>query len=542
MSYQVTLAESYFPAQSDLELRDLTIGDQLRETAQQYPDKTGLVEVDIDGNTARSWTYTELLVDSESLAQALTSRFQPGERITVWSPNTPEWVLMEFACALAGIVIVTANPALQARELRYIIEQSGSVALFRVEEYRGNPMHELAMEACEGLTAIREITDLDDLKAMHGTDNGPLPRVDCRDAAMIQYTSGTTGFPKGAVLSHRSLLNNARFYAGRLEVSANTVWANIMPMFHTSGCGMVTLGCLQAGCKMLIVKMFDPPAICRLIEREQVSTILGVPTMLVALLESLEGAPRDVSSVDMFSSGGAMVAPELVRNIQRVFGCNFSTLYGQTETSPVVSQHFADDSLDDICNTIGQPLPHTEVSIRAVDDNTVVPLDNNGEICVRAYCNMLGYHGDADATRATIDTSDWLHTGDLGIMDSRGYIRITGRVKDMIIRGGENMFPAEIENVLLEHPQIAEIAIVGIPDKKWGEVIGCFFRTENNEPIGVRILHDYCRKHLSPQKTPTTWCQVEEFPMTGSRKIQKFVIRDQYLSGKYQPLSLEEKP
>lgn len=541
MSYEVQLTESYFPAQSDGAIRKVTLGEQLRETTKRYPEKIALVEIDIDGLTGRSWTYRELLSTSETLALALAGRFTPGERITVWSPNTPEWVIIEFACALAGIVIVTANPALQFRELRYVIEQSGSVALFLVDEYRGNPMREIGIEACAGLGAVREIIDLNDLEKIPNSAEPArsLPTVDCNDPAMIQYTSGTTGFPKGAVLSHQSLLNNARFYADRLEVSADHVWANIMPMFHTSGCGMVTLGCVQTGCKMLIVKLFDPNVVCRIIEEHRVSTILGVPTMLVALLEALEKEPVDVSSLKDFSSGGAMVAPELIRNIQRVFSCRFSTLYGQTETSPVITQNFPDDSIDNVCHTIGQPLPQTEVSIRCLESNKVVGLDGVGEICVRAYCNMIGYHDNPEATKDAIDDNGWLHTGDLGTMDARGYVRITGRVKDMIIRGGENMFPTEIENILMEHPNIAEVAVVGIPDETWGEVIGCFFRTEDSKPISVRILHDFCRDHLSPQKTPTIWCRVDEFPMTGSRKIQKFVIRDQFLDGVYDPLPME---
>ena len=541
MSYEVQLTESYFPAQSDGAIRKVTLGEQLRETTKRYPEKIALVEIDVDGLTSRSWTYRELLSTSETLALALAGRFTPGERITVWSPNTPEWVIIEFACALAGIVIVTANPALQFRELRYVIEQSGSVALFLVDEYRGNPMREIGIEACDGLGAVREIIDLNDLEKIPNSAEPArsLPTVDCNDPAMIQYTSGTTGFPKGAVLSHQSLLNNARFYADRLEVSADHVWANIMPMFHTSGCGMVTLGCVQTGCKMLIVKLFDPNVVCRIIEEHRVSTILGVPTMLVALLEALEKEPVDVSSLKDFSSGGAMVAPELIRNIQRVFSCRFSTLYGQTETSPVITQNFPDDSIDNVCHTIGQPLPQTEVSIRCLESNKVVGLDGVGEICVRAYCNMIGYHDNPEATKDAIDDKGWLHTGDLGTMDARGYVRITGRVKDMIIRGGENMFPTEIENILMEHPNIAEVAVVGIPDETWGEVIGCFFRTEDSKPISVRILHDFCRDHLSPQKTPTIWCRVDEFPMTGSRKIQKFVIRDQFLDGVYDPLPME---
>jgi fatty-acyl-CoA synthase len=501
--YQFNLTESMVPAQTDAEVREITIGDLLREIAQQFPERTGLVEIDIEGNTARQWTYSELLADSEKLAKALASRFAPGERVTVWSPSTPEWVLMEYACALAGIIMVTANPAYQNKELRYVLEQSGSVALFLISEYRGNPMAKIGARACDELGSIREIVDMDASNEMQraGERKTRLPEVSASDAAMIQYTSGTTGFPKGAVLSHRGLVNNARFYAGRLQTHPGTVWANIMPMFHTSGCGMVTLGCLQAGCKMLIIKLFDAPAIVRLIERERVSTILGVPTMLVALLESLEREPRDVSSVDMFSSGGAMVAPDLVRNIQRVFGCKFGILYGQTETSPVITQQ-----------------------------------DTVGEICVRGYCNMIEYHANEEATRETIDAQGWLHTGDLGTMDSRGYVRITGRVKEMIIRGGENMFPAEIENVLLEHPQITEVAVVGIPDEKWGEVIACFVRSETEHEIDIEGLRRHCRKNLSPQKTPTIWCQVAEFPMTGSGKIQKFLLRDDYLAGKYQPL------
>ncbi len=544
MSYAVRLTESLFPARTDADIRAITIGGQLRLTARHCPDKTALVEVDDRGRIGRSWTYSGLLAECEEQALALASRFQPGERITVWSPNTPEWVIMEFACAMAGIVMVTANPALQARELRYILEQSGSVALFRVEEYRGNPMATIAMGACDGLDGIRECVDMDDLQAMRGmpTPVDALPVVRPEEASMVQYTSGTTGFPKGAVLNHLSLLNNARFYADRLGVHPDTVWINIMPMFHTSGCGMVTLGCLQAGCTMLIVKRFDPPAICRLIEQERVSTILGVPTMLIALLEALETEPFDVSSVEMFSSGGAMVAPDLVKNIQRVFGCGFGTLYGQTETSPVITQHFAEDSIEDICHTIGQPLPQTEVSIRDVESREVVPLNRVGEICVRAYCNMIGYHENPEATRETIDGDGWLHTGDLGSMDERGYLKITGRVREMIIRGGENLFPAEIENTLLEHPAIAEVEVVGIPDDKWGEVVGCFFRTEENQPVAAGSLHGFCRERLSPQKTPAIWCRVEEFPMTGSRKIQKFVIRDRFLEGEYEPLSLDPTP
>ena len=536
--YQLHLSESLVMAQDDDIVREITVGDLLREVASQYPSAPALVEVNMEGEPDRTWTYGELLTDSEKLALALSTRFNPGERITVWAPNMPEWLLMEYACALAGIILVTANPAFQAKELRYVLEQSGSVALFLVSEYRGNPMAELAVTACEGLDVIREIVDMEDPAALYraGEKKASLPDVSPGDAVQIQYTSGTTGFPKGAILSHRGLVNNARFYAGRAQTHQKTVWANIMPMFHTSGCGMVSLGCLQAGCKMLMVKFFDPSAVSRLIEKEKVTMILGVPTMLVALLEFLEQHSCDLSSVEMVSSGGAMVAPELVRNIKQVFGSKFGTLYGQTEASPVITQHHHDDSIDDICNTIGQPLPQTNVSIRNVKENKVVPLDTVGEICVKAYCNMTGYHDNESATAEAIDKDGWLHTGDLGTMDARGYVRITGRVKEMIIRGGENHFPAEIENVLLEHPMVAEVAVVGLPDDKWGEIIACFFRTEDNQEIDTQALHHHCREHLSPQKTPVVWCRVAAFPLTGSNKIKKFELREGYLAGDYESL------
>ncbi len=536
--YQLQLTESLVEAQEDEIVLPTTVGGVLREAAGSYPDSPALIEVTEDGRAARSWTYAQLLADSEKLATALSTRFRPGERITVWAPNTPEWLLVEYACALAGLVLVTANPAYQAKELRYVLEQSGSVALFSVAGYRGNPMAEIGAKACAGIDAIREIVDLDDHAALYRIGEGrpQLPDVAPDDAAQIQYTSGTTGFPKGAVLHHAGLTNNARLVAERAGLGQDTVYANYMPMFHTSGCGLIALGCVQIACRMLIVKVFDPAAILLLIESQRVTAFVGVPTMMVAMLEALEQQPRDVSSIKMAISGGSVVAPELVRRVCRTFGCRFEIVYGQTETSPVLTQHWRDDDLDDICNTVGQPLPQTAISIRSVEENKVVPIDTVGEICTRGYGNMIGYNANRQATDDTIDADGWLHTGDLGAMDSRGYVRITGRVKEMIIRGGENLFPAEIENILLEHPAVAEVAVVGLPDERWGEIVACFVRPESGNEVDPQALRSHCRRHLAPQKTPSVWFRVDSYPLTGSGKIQRFALRDGYLAGEYRPL------
>ena len=294
--YTLHLSDSLISAQEDDIVREVTVGDLLREVAVERASATALLEVDMEGQTGRSWTYSELLSDSEQLALSLTSRYSQGERVTVWAPNVPEWLLIEYACALAGLVLVTANPSYQDKELRYVLEQSGSVALFLVKNYRGNPMHEIALKAIEDLAAVREIVDMDDHAALFRTGDraSELPNVYPDDPAQIQYTSGTTGFPKGAVLAHRSLTNNARFYASRALATSDSTWANFMPMFHTSGCGMISLGCLQFGCKMMLFKLFDPAAILRIIESERITGFLGVPTMLVALLESLSLESADV--------------------------------------------------------------------------------------------------------------------------------------------------------------------------------------------------------------------------------------------------------
>ena len=367
--YDVNLTQSLFPAQADMDVREITVGGLLREVAAELPDAEALVEVRQDGQIGRRWTYAELLSDSERLAAALASRFAPGERIAIWSPNSPEWVLLEYASALAGLVLVTANPAFQERELRYVVEQSGASGLFLVEEFRGNQMAQIAAEAVAALDGLREIVDLNDQEALFGHGDGPsdLPPVLPSDPAQIQFTSGTTGFPKGAVLSHSGLVNNARYFGDRCGVKQSSTWINIMPMFHTAGCAMVTLGSLQAASRMVLVSLFDPKVIVGLIETEAADIVLGVPTMIVAMLEAQDQAPRDTSSLGLISSGGATVAPELVRRVQKTFGCRFATVYGQTEHCPLITQHHKTDTIDNICNSTGQPVAQTEVSIRSVE-------------------------------------------------------------------------------------------------------------------------------------------------------------------------------
>ncbi|UTP38186.1 AMP-binding protein [Phenylobacterium sp. LH3H17] len=534
--YKVTLTESYFPAQQDDFVLPLTVGGGLRAQARETPEAPALIETDAQGHLSRRWTYGELLAEAERLARALLSRYRPGDRIAVWAPNIPEWVIIEYAAALAGLVLVTVNPAYRARELTFVLEQSRSSGLFLVSEHRSNPMARIAAEVLGELADVREVVDLRDRAALFaGADQDiDLPDVQPDDAVQIQYTSGTTGFPKGAVLHHRGIMNNVRFMEARLGRARGETAVCVLPMFHTSGCVGGVLGALTNGGALILPPAFDPAVLLDLVEREGITFVTGVPTMLVAILEAQAARSRDVASIRSVGSGGSMVPPDLIRRIRDTFQCRFLTVYGQTETSPLLTSTFLDDAIEDGSETIGQALPQTELSIRDPKTNAVLPIGQVGEICARGYALMLGYNDNPDATAATIDADGWLHTGDLGSMDARGYLRITGRVKEMIIRGGENLFPAEIENAMLEHPDVLEIAVVGIPDDKWGEVVACFLRLRHGAVLDRPALTAHCRERLAAPKTPAHWIEVQEWPLTGSGKIQKFVLRDQFISGALQ--------
>lgn len=513
----------------------MTIGDMLRAAAAADPERPALKELGYDGAVGRVWTYGGLLADTERLARALASRHAEGARVAVFANNSPEWVLLELGCALAGVVLVTVNPGYQKRELKYVLEQSRSEAIYLVKDFRGNPMQEIADAVCDDIPAIKHRILLTDHAALFdGAERGELRTPKPGDAVQIQYTSGTTGFPKGAVLHHNGLVRNGFDTMTRAGVTPGTVFIHSMPLFHTTGCAILVLGGLATGATMLLTPLFDPVAIVKVIERERPSFLLGVPTMLVALIAEVEASGRDVSSVRRIMSGGSMVAPELCRKAQAVLGAPIQIVYGQTETSPVITQTWFEDTLEDLTETIGQPLPHTEVSIRDPRTNQPVPIGEQGEICCRGYQVMLGYNDNPEATAKTIDAEGWLHTGDLGRMDARGYCKITGRVKEMIIRGGENLFPAEIENAMLEHAAIAEVAVVGIPDEKWGEQVACFMRAKGGEKPDAAALKVFIRERLAAQKTPQFWVWVDEWPLTGSGKIQKFKLREQFEAGLYE--------
>lgn len=535
--YTVNLTDSYFPAQGGEEPAPLTIGSMLRESAAKYGDQFALKELGYDGEIGRTWTYTELLRDAERLGRALANRHKEGARIAAYAHNIPEWVLLELACGLAGVILVTVNPAYQKRELKFVLEQSRSEAIYYVTDFRGNPMRDIADAVCDEIAAIKHRILLTDHAALFaGEDAGELRNPKPRDPVQIQYTSGTTGFPKGALLHHHGLIRNGLDSMARGGAKAGDTLVHHLPLFHTTGCAILVLGGFGAGCTLLLAPMFDPSMIVRVMEREKSRFILGVPTMLVAIIEEVRRTGADMSAVERIMSGGSMVAPQLCRDAQDVLGAPIQIVYGQTETSPVLTQTWYEDTLEDLTETIGQPVPYTEISIRHPQTNAVMPVGEQGEICARAYSVMLGYNDNPEATNAAIDSEGWLHTGDLGRMDARGYLKITGRVKEMIIRGGENLFPAEIENALLEHEGIDEIAVVGIPDDKWGEQVACFFRSNSEAEISPAELKAFVRERLAAQKTPTFWIRVNDWPLTGSGKIQKFKLTEGFVAGEYKVL------
>ncbi|MEM6537624.1 MAG: AMP-binding protein [Pseudomonadota bacterium] len=531
--YDVQLEHALFPARGSTAPAPLTIGEMLRQTVSASPNADALKELSFSGDVGRTWTYEELLKDAERLAKALASRHDEGSRIAVYANNIPEWVLLEVACGLAGVILVTVNPAYQPRELKYVLEQSRSEAIYYVEEFRGNPMQQIADEVCDQISAIKHRILLTDHSALFdGEETGTLRDPKPSDDVQIQYTSGTTGFPKGALLHHNGLIRNGADVMERAGVEAGDSFVHNMPLFHTTGCAILVLGGLARGATMLLAPMFDPTMIVNVIAREKTKFILGVPTMLVALLDVIEETGADVSSVTRIMSGGSMVAPELCKRAKRLVGAPVQIVYGQTEASPVITQAWYTDNLADLTETIGQPVPYTDVAILKPNSQDVVGCDEIGEICCRGYLVMTGYNDNPEATASAIDKEGWLRTGDLGRMDQRGYVTITGRVKEMIIRGGENLFPAEIENALLEHDGISEIAVVGIPDDKWGEQVACFMKAAEGAALpSAQDLKTFVRERLSPQKTPLYWSWVEEWPLTGSGKIQKFKLREAFEAG-----------
>jgi fatty-acyl-CoA synthase len=511
----------------------MTVGDLLRDAAKAAPERTALVEGIADPAARRRWTYAELLAESERVARALLGRFEPGERVAIWSPNTPEWVMFELAAGLAGLVMVTVNPAYRPKELAYVLRQSQASGIVFTPEFRGNPMAASVAEVQPDLPDLRETISFDDWADFveSGSADQQLPDVAPGDPAQIQYTSGTTGFPKGAHLHHRGLVNNAIQTAKLVEVPEGAAWLNPMPLFHTGGCVLAVLGCLSARATHIPFS-FDPGLALELIESEGVQIMGGVPTMLIAMLEHPDFGTRDTSTVRAVLSGGSTVPAELVRKIESTLGVRFGIVFGQTEASPVITQTRLDDSPEDKAETIGRPHPQQEAKVVDPVTGAIVPPGTIGEICSRGYNTMLGYFEMPEATAETIDADGWLHTGDLGTMDERGYLRIEGRLKDMVIRGGENLYPREIEELLFEHPAVAEVAVLGVPDERWGEELAAVVRrAPGHEAVTDQELRSYVRERLSPQKAPRIWAFVDELPLTPSGKIQKFVLRDRLVGG-----------
>lgn len=540
------ITESHWPADRSGALLETTPARMLRDAASQVPHRAALVGVGLDGAGTRTWTYAEMLGAAEKVAQALRRRFEPGERVAIWAANRPEWLLVQHGLGMAGLIMVTVNPAFRNEELAYVLRQSRSAGVFFDERYRGFDMGRAIEEVRPQLNDLREAICFEDWDAFVASGGAgepvDLPAVSPDSPAQIQYTSGTTGFPKGALLHHRGVVNASAFVAERAGFEEGDVWVNAMPMFHIGGVGQTSLGTLSRRGTYVLLPRFDAGEALEAIEAHRGSVFLAVPTMLLRMLEHPERARRDLSSLKTLYSGATTVPAALVERVKEAFGCSFAITFGQTELHGTVCQTGLNDSTVLQAETVGRPMPHSEMKIADPETGETLPLGRPGEICVRGYQTMLEYFDMPDATASTLQEDGWLRTGDLGTMDEHGYVRIAGRLKDVIIRGGENIYPREIEELLLLHPMVAEAAVIGVPDSQWGERVVAVLRLAGDAAsLSADELHTFCRERLASYKTPVGWCFVEVLPCTATGKIQKHVLRERVDSGELAPEAIEAK-
>jgi len=525
------LTESYWPAAPDPDEQNVAVGAALVSAAAKWPDRLAIIE-GTNTQTPRTWTYSELHETSHNVARALLTRFKPFDRIAVWSTNRPEWLFLQFGAALAGLTLVTVNTAYGAAELHYVLNHSRVCGLFVEPETRPRDVFGIATSVAESLPALKQMISLDSWESFVSDGDHlhtRLPDIQTTEPAQIQYTSGTTGFPKGALLAHRGLTLNGLLYANAIGAKAGDVWINPMPLFHTAGCGLVTLGALQTGGTQVLPRRFDADLMLDLFQRHAGTILLSVPTMLIRILEAQRQRPRDLESWRLCTLGGAPVPPELVQRAQSELGVAVAIGFGQTESSPYITHTLPSDTNPEWAQTVGRPLPLIEVKIANLSGGKPVPVGHHGEICTRSACVMLEYFDNPDATADAIDDQRWLHTGDTGTMDAQGYIRVDGRLKDLIIRGGENIYPREIEDVLFTHDSIVNVSVVGLPDADWGESVAAFVQLRPGDSPDEQELESFCRARIASYKVPRQWIFVAEFPQTSSGKVQKFVLRDRYL-------------
>ncbi|MDM7490895.1 AMP-binding protein [Rhodococcus sp. CSLK01-03] len=510
----------------------------MREATRDAADHIALVSVGPDRNP-RSWTYRQLLDDSERAAAWLLARYRSGEHIAVWAPNVPEWIVLQYGAALAGLVLVTANPAWREAELEYALRRSHAVGMFHVDGFRGTDMAEIVDAVLPRVPQVRGATSfggwLDEVRRTERPTT--LPEVHPGSPTQIQFTSGTTGAPKAAVLAHMAMVTNAAYVHERSGSPDGATWLTALPLFHTAGCGLAGMGTVYQRGTLVLAEVFDPALMLTAAQQFRAQVLSGVPAMLHAVLAHPDLHTYDLAALRIVTSGGDAVPAELIDRCEQQFGTVFSAVYGQTELSPIICQTGPEDGREDNRFTAGRPLPNVEVAIVDPLTGTVVPTGTEGEICARGYQQMLGYLDMPAETAATVDAHGRLRTGDLGTMDDRGYVRVTGRLKDMIIRGGENIYPREIEVALGRHPAVIQAVALGLPDARWGETVAAALRLDPAQPVpSAQDLQRFLRESLAPHKTPKSWFAATALPVNAMGKLQKFRLREQILAGELSEL------
>jgi fatty-acyl-CoA synthase len=514
-------------------LLDQTIGDNLRTTVERFGDREALVVC----SQQQRLTYRRLFEETTLIARGLLSLgVGPGDRVGIWSSNRAEWVIAQYATARIGAILVTINPAYLAGEMEYVLRQSGVSVLIHADGFRQVRYEPMLTGARGGCPLLRHVLHLDrDWVALRQRGeqssqadlDGIEAKLGCHDAINIQYTSGTTGAPKGATLTHHNLLNNAYTTATGLGYSEVDRVCIPVPFYHCFGLVLGNLACTSTGACMVVPgDWFQSGATLAAVASERCTSLYGVPTMFRALLEDPSFPQTDCSSLRTGIMAGAPCPVELMRQvISRLHMPEVAIGYGMTETSPLSTLSAREDSLEKRVGSVGRVLPHLEICIRDRDSGEIIARGQAGEFCTRGYSVMIGYWEDEKATRAAIDSQGWMHSGDLAVMEPDGYVHIVGRLKDMIIRGGENISPREIEEVLHTHPAVAEAQVIGVPSVKYGEEVMAWVRPCADEKIDEQQLISWCRDRLAGYKVPRYWRFTETFPMTVTGKIQKYRLR-----------------